>query len=363
MPDRKDISGRIAKELLRIRQQIAEIRAQEAASATVEEISRYGDHVESAEGQVRERVIELGLANNELLQEIAEYRKREDELRTHGSQVESQLKERIVELELLYKELEHKAADYLQTIEDLRLQVAELSEQVSKQSQEVDSHRETNKRLAEEYREFEKLMDQRIIEMEQENAELHKKEEMLLTEADLKENQTREKISELEKINRLVLEEAEDYKQRVQELLKKASHQETSMKERVTHLKKVNKDLQHEITGHTHQPRLKQEPDEAIIETTLDGIILSWNPAAEKMCGYTAGEVNGFPFSILIPRKLYDAFQKTMDRVRQGGEDQRINTVFVRKDGQQVEVSLSTTRILDDKGKIIGAAVMVRQNL
>jgi len=100
--------------------------------------------------------------------------------------------------------------------------------------------------------------------------------------------------------------------------------------------------------------------DDAIVSKTLDGIITSWNHAAENLFGYTAQEAVGQPITLIIPAELHLEEKDIIGKLRQGMRIQHYETVRLRKDGTRVEVSLSISPVKDRAGKIIGAAKIAR---
>ncbi|MFZ3059143.1 MAG: PAS domain S-box protein [Candidatus Methanoperedens sp.] len=100
--------------------------------------------------------------------------------------------------------------------------------------------------------------------------------------------------------------------------------------------------------------------DDAIFSKTLDGIILSWNPGAEKLYGYSAAEASGKPVSILIPPGYFDEVPKILERIKHGETITHYEAKRVKKDGKQIDVSLTISPIKDDAGKIIGASTIAR---
>lgn len=100
--------------------------------------------------------------------------------------------------------------------------------------------------------------------------------------------------------------------------------------------------------------------DEAIIGKNLDGTIESWNPAAERMYGYKAGEIVGNPVERLIPADNLEEFRKSMVRVHQGERIRPFRAQRLRKDGTLIEVSVSVSPILDAKGRVVGASSVAR---
>ena len=100
--------------------------------------------------------------------------------------------------------------------------------------------------------------------------------------------------------------------------------------------------------------------DDAIIGKTLEGVITSWNPAAESMYGYTAEEIIGKPISILFspdrPREMDDI----LAQIRKGHRVDHYETLRRRKDGTLTHVSLTVSPIHDSSGELIGASSIAR---
>jgi two-component system cell cycle sensor histidine kinase/response regulator CckA len=102
-----------------------------------------------------------------------------------------------------------------------------------------------------------------------------------------------------------------------------------------------------------------ENSDEAIIGETLDGIVTSWNHAAEKMFGYTAAEIIGQPLQLIIPPEQQHEEPEILSGFARGEQVCRFETIRVRKDGQRVDVSATISPIKDADGKIIGASKIV----
>jgi diguanylate cyclase (GGDEF)-like protein/PAS domain S-box-containing protein len=99
--------------------------------------------------------------------------------------------------------------------------------------------------------------------------------------------------------------------------------------------------------------------DDAIINKTAEGVILSWNAAAERMYGDTADEVIGRPVSILAPPERADEIDSLLERVRDG-EVQRIETERVHRDGTRLSVALTVSPMRDETGRVVGASTTAR---
>jgi PAS domain S-box-containing protein len=100
--------------------------------------------------------------------------------------------------------------------------------------------------------------------------------------------------------------------------------------------------------------------DDAIVSKTLDGVVVSWNRAAERMFGYTAAEAVGRKITLIIPEERLAEEQDVLARVRRGEKVDHFETVRRAKDGTRVDISLTVSPIRDDSGRIIGASKIAR---
>ncbi len=99
--------------------------------------------------------------------------------------------------------------------------------------------------------------------------------------------------------------------------------------------------------------------DDAIMGLAADGTILAWNPAAERMFGYPAGEAIGQSARMLYPEGAGAEFEDLYRRVRTG-EHIRYEGVRVRKDGGRVDVAGAVTPVNGRSGRIVGVAAVIR---
>src|SRR5262249_313747 len=104
---------------------------------------------------------------------------------------------------------------------------------------------------------------------------------------------------------------------------------------------------------------LVRSSDDAIISKDLDGVIRTWNAAAEKMFGYTAAEAVGQPRTRIIPPERLPEEEALIAQIRQGIANHS-ETVRMRKDGTRVEISLTVSPVRSTAGEIIGASKIAR---
>jgi PAS domain S-box-containing protein len=103
-----------------------------------------------------------------------------------------------------------------------------------------------------------------------------------------------------------------------------------------------------------------ESSDDAIISKSLDGIVQSWNVAAERLFGYTSEEAVGRHISLIIPPDRLAEEDHIISTLRAGTRIDHFETERVRKDGRHVSVSLTVSPIRDDDGTIIGASKIAR---
>ena len=100
--------------------------------------------------------------------------------------------------------------------------------------------------------------------------------------------------------------------------------------------------------------------DDAIVSKTLDGVITSWNAAAERLFGYTAAEAIGRNITLIIPHDRLDEERQVLASVRRGDRVDHFETIRRAKDGHFVEVSLTVSPVRDASGRIVGASKIAR---
>lgn len=100
--------------------------------------------------------------------------------------------------------------------------------------------------------------------------------------------------------------------------------------------------------------------DDAIISKTLRGIITSWNPAAERLFGYTAKEAVGQHISLIIPQDRLSEEDMIIGNITQGKKIDHFETVRKTKDGREIPISVTVSPVLNSKGQIIGASKVAR---
>jgi PAS domain S-box-containing protein len=103
-----------------------------------------------------------------------------------------------------------------------------------------------------------------------------------------------------------------------------------------------------------------ESSDDVIVSKDLNGIIQSWNSGAERLFGYTAGEVLGQPITIVIPSDRLSEEPDILSRLQRGERVDHFETIRRHKDGTLLDVSLTISPVKDSQGKVVGASKVAR---
>jgi two-component system sensor kinase FixL len=106
--------------------------------------------------------------------------------------------------------------------------------------------------------------------------------------------------------------------------------------------------------------RIVEDSDDAILSKSLDGTVLTWNAAAQRLFGYTAEEIIGRPVTMLFPADRLEEEKDILKRVRVGQRIHHYETSRLKKSGEEIDVLLSVSPIRDHTGAIAGASTILR---
>jgi len=123
------------------------------------------------------------------------------------------------------------------------------------------------------------------------------------------------------------------------------------------------RDVTHERlaeSARAHLAAIVESSHDAIVSKTLEGIIRSWNRAAERLFGYAAEEVVGQPITLIIPPERVQEEREILEKLRRGERIDHFETVRVAKSGRRIDVSLTISPIRDASGMIVGASKIAR---
>lgn len=114
------------------------------------------------------------------------------------------------------------------------------------------------------------------------------------------------------------------------------------------------------MLAEAHLSAIIQSSDDAIISKDLQGTVLSWNPAAARIFGFTEAEMVGQSIRRLIPADRETEEDDILARIARGDRVKSFDTMRLRKDGSQIAVSLTISPVYDKAGKIVGASKIAR---
>ncbi len=121
----------------------------------------------------------------------------------------------------------------------------------------------------------------------------------------------------------------------------------------VTH-RKLNEQMQGQLAA------IVESSEDAIVSKDLNGMVISWNGAAERFFGYTAEEMIGTSILRIIPAKLHHEEALILDKISAGERIDHYETTRLRKDGGSIEVSLTVSPIRNSAGVVVGTSKIAR---
>jgi len=119
-------------------------------------------------------------------------------------------------------------------------------------------------------------------------------------------------------------------------------------------------ELKNSETKNAELAAIVNSSNDAIVSKTLEGIVTSWNAAAEELFGFKAGEIIGQPILKLIPENRKSEEDHILAKLRAGQSLKHFETIRISKTGQLLDVSLTISPIRDITGQIIGVSKIAR---
>ena len=127
--------------------------------------------------------------------------------------------------------------------------------------------------------------------------------------------------------------------------------------DRISRLNAILKEHNHKLTQLAH---VVNSSNDAILSTTLQGCITSWNPGAERIYGYSAAEALGASVSMLCPPQMLERQDEFLARVANGERIEALEVQRIAKGGRPLSVSISIAPLLSEHGVIEGATAITR---
>lgn len=128
----------------------------------------------------------------------------------------------------------------------------------------------------------------------------------------------------------------------------------------VAERRRLERELNERLTDAQMLATIVESSDEAIISKNLDGVILSWNAAAERLFGLSAEQAVGRPVTIIIPEDRIVEEEMILARLRAGERIDRYETVRRRGDGTLISVQLTISPMYDAQGRVMAASKIAR---
>lgn len=145
------------------------------------------------------------------------------------------------------------------------------------------------------------------------------------------------------------------------ELLRINEDVEQQVQERTADLAAANQELEVlRAEAVSELVAIVKSSDDAIVGMTLNGMIRSWNPGAERVYGYSAEEMLGRQISVLCPPTRLDEVPMMLNRIACGEHVRNVDMVQRRKQGDRIDVSLTISPVKDADGCVMGVSVIAR---
>ena len=123
---------------------------------------------------------------------------------------------------------------------------------------------------------------------------------------------------------------------------------------------KIARDITHRKRLESLLSAIVSSSDDAIVSKTLDGTIVSWNSAAERMFGYTAAEAIGQSIRLIIPPELQAEEDFVLGQICRGEKIDHFETIRQTKAGRRLDISLTVSPIRNSLGVVVGASKIAR---
>jgi PAS domain S-box-containing protein len=124
--------------------------------------------------------------------------------------------------------------------------------------------------------------------------------------------------------------------------------------------RRLEKEIAERLASSRLLASIVESSNDVIVSKSLDGIIQTWNAAAERLFGWTAAEAVGRSITLIIPPDRLKEEEEILARLRAGQRVNHFETIRRTRDGRSVAVSLTVSPILDESGTVVGASKIAR---
>jgi PAS domain S-box-containing protein len=109
-----------------------------------------------------------------------------------------------------------------------------------------------------------------------------------------------------------------------------------------------------------HWASIIDTTDDAVLSKDLNGIVKSWNTAAERIYGYSSKEIVGKSILTIFPKGKEPELQYILKKIKKGERIEHLTTERVRKDKKVIVISATVSPLKDITGRTVGASVIAR---
>ena len=124
-------------------------------------------------------------------------------------------------------------------------------------------------------------------------------------------------------------------------------------------LSRLNEELSQQSEKLSRLATIVESSDDAILSKDVNGIIQTWNAGAERLFRYRAEEVIGQPIALLLPPERIQEEEQILERLLNGQRVDHFETVRVAKDGTRIDVSVTSSPVKGQDGRIVAASKIV----
>ncbi|MGE5327766.1 MAG: PAS domain S-box protein [Thiobacillus sp.] len=134
-------------------------------------------------------------------------------------------------------------------------------------------------------------------------------------------------------------------------------------KGRVVYFVGIERDITEErksVAANERLASLIKYTEDAVISETTEGIVVSWNKGAEKLYGYSASDIVGKSIKTVVPKERWGEIDDYLNTIKEGKSIENHQTKRIRKDGKEIDISVTVSPVKNTSGEIEGASIIAR---